>query len=118
MCGLIEEVGDGEYHDLMNGVDHVINLKYIDPDQLDIHVWSWGDVSSGYTITQKQRFKAASMDDCVFNWAAKVGPGFSFNVGLWYIGEKPWTNSKEWVEHSAITHVGNITTATLLLHGG
>ncbi len=40
MRGLIEEVGDGKYHDLMNGVDHVINLKYIDPDQLDIHVLS------------------------------------------------------------------------------
>ncbi len=116
--GLIGEVGDGEYHDLMNGVDHVINLGYIDPDQLGIRGWSWGGVSSGYTITQTQRFKAASVGAGVFNWAAEVGPGFSFDVGLWYIGEKPWTNSKEWVEHSAITHVENVTTATLLLHGG
>ncbi len=86
---------------MMNGVDHVINLGYIDPDQLGIHGWSWGGVSSGYTITQTQRFKAASVGAGVLNWDGEIGPGFSFDVGLWYIGEKPWTNSKEWVKQSS-----------------
>jgi dipeptidyl aminopeptidase/acylaminoacyl peptidase len=117
--GLIGEVGDGEFHDQMNGVDHVIKLGYVDPDQLGIRGWSWGGVSSGYTITQTDRFKAASVGAGVCNWAAEVGPGFSFDVGLWYIGGKPWTNRKEWVKRSSITHVTNVTkTATLFLHGG
>jgi dipeptidyl aminopeptidase/acylaminoacyl peptidase len=117
--GLIGEVGDGEFIDQMTGVDHVIELGYVDPDQLGIRGWSWGGVSSGYTITQTDRFKAASVGAGVTNWAAEVGPGFSYDVGLWYIGGKPWTNREEWVEHSSITHVTNVTkTATLFLHGG
>jgi len=103
----------------MTGVDHVIELGYVDPDQLGIRGWSWGGVSSGYTITQTDRFKAASVGAGVTNWAAEVGPGFSFDVGLWYIGGKPWTNREEWVKRSSITHVTNITkTAVLILHGG
>ncbi len=117
--GLIGEVGDGEFHDQMNGIDYVIKKGYVDPDQLGIRGWSWGGVSSGYTITQTDRFKAASVGAGVTNWAAEVGPGFSFDVGLWYIGGKPWTNRKEWVKRSSITHVTNVTkTATLFLHGG
>jgi len=117
--GLIGEVGDGEFHDQMNGIDYVIKQGYVDPDLLGIRGWSWGGVSSGYTITQTDRFKAASVGAGVTNWAAEVGPGFSFDVGLWYIGGKPWDNRKEWVKRSSITHVTNVTkTATLFLHGG
>ena len=117
--GLIGEVGDGEFHDQMNGIDYVIKQGYVDPDQLGIRGWSWGGVSSGYTITQTNRFKAASVGAGVTNWAAEVGPGFSFDVGLWYIGGKPWDNREEWVKRSSITHVKNVEkTATLFLHGG
>jgi dipeptidyl aminopeptidase/acylaminoacyl peptidase len=116
--GLIGEVGDGEFIDQMSGVDHVIELGYVDPDQLGIRGGSWGGVSSGYTITQTDRFKAASVICGVCNWAAEVGPGFSFDVGLWYIGGKPWTNREEWVKRSSITHVTNVTkTAVLFIHG-
>lgn len=117
--GLIGEVGNGEFRDQMNGIDYIIKQGYIDSDQLGIRGWSWGGVSSGYTITQTDRFKAASIGAGVTNWAAEVGPGFSYDVGLWYIGGKPWDNRKEWVKRSSITHVKNVEkTATLFLHGG
>jgi len=116
--GPIGEVGDGEYHDQMKGVDQVIKLGYVDPDQLGIRGWSWGGVSSGYTITQTDRFMAASVGAGVTNWAAEVGPGFSYDVGLWYIGGTPWDNPMGWAKRSSITHVKNVKTATLILHGG
>ena len=116
--GLIGEVGDGEYIDQMTGVDKLIEEGYVDPDQMGIRGSSWGGVSTSYTITQTQRFKAATIESGVTNWAAEVGPGFSFDLGLWYIGGKPWTNPEEWRDHSSITHVENITTPTLIVHGG
>jgi len=115
--GLIGQVGDGEFVDQMTGVDEVIKRGYVDPDQLGIRGGSWGGVSTSYTITQTQRFKAASVAAGVTNWAAEVGPGFSFDVGLWLIGGKPWNNPEEWRDHSSITHVENITTPTLIIHG-
>jgi dipeptidyl aminopeptidase/acylaminoacyl peptidase len=115
--GLIGQVGDGEFVDQMTGVDEVIKRGYVDPDQLGIRGWSWGGVSTSYTITQTQRFKAAKVGAGVTNWAAEVGPGFSYDVGLWFIGGKPWTNPDSWRKHSSITHVENISTATLIIHG-
>jgi len=116
--GLMGEVGDGEHVDIMSGVDFVIANYDIDPEQLAVRGWSWGGVSSGYLITQVHRFKAASVGAGVFNWAAETGPGFNFDVSLWYIGGTPWDNPEEWAQRSAITHVKNVQTPTILFHGG
>lgn len=116
--GLMGEVGDGEHVDIMSGVDYVIANSDIDPNRMAVRGWSWGGVSSGYLITQVHRFKAASVGAGVFNWAAETGPGFNFDVSLWYIGSTPWDNPEEWAKRSAITHVKNVQTPTLLFHGG
>lgn len=116
--GLMGEVGDGEHADIMSGVDFVINTYDIDPDRMAVRGWSWGGVSTGYLITQVHRFKAASVGAGVFNWAAETGPGFNFDVSLWYIGSSPWENPEEWAKRSAITHVKNVRTPTILFHGG
>ncbi len=115
--GLIGEVGDGEFVDQMNGVDYVIAHKNIDPQRLGIRGESWGGVSTSYTITQTQRYKAASIGSMVGNWAAEHGPGFDFDVALWYIGGTPWDDPAEWAKRSSITHVKNVTTPTFIYHG-
>ncbi len=112
------EVGDGEFIDMMNGVDHVIANKNVDPDRLGVSGWSWGGVATSFTVTQTQRFKAASIGAMVGNWAAETGPGFNFDVALWYIGGTPWDNPEEWAKRSSITHVKNVTTPSIIFHGG
>jgi dipeptidyl aminopeptidase/acylaminoacyl peptidase len=116
--GLMGEVGDGEHVDIMSGVDFVIENYSIDADQMAVRGWSWGGVSTGYLITHVHRFKAASAGAGVFNWAAETGPGFNFDVSLWYIGGTPWDNPQEWADRSAITHVKNVITPTIIFHGG
>ncbi|MGD8538919.1 MAG: S9 family peptidase [Candidatus Aminicenantes bacterium] len=116
--GLIGAVGDGEHADIMSGVDFVVDNYGIDPDRMAVRGWSWGGVSTGYLITQVHRFKAASVGAGVFNWAAETGPGFNFDVSLWYIGGSPWENPEEWAKRSAITYVKNVRTPTILFHGG
>jgi len=112
------EVGDGEFIDMMNGVDYVIANKNVDPDRLGVRGWSWGGVATSYTVTQTDRFKAASIGAMVSNWAAETGPGFNFDVALWYIGGTPWDNPEEWAKRSSITHVKNVTTPSIIFHGG
>lgn len=115
--GLMGQVGDGEHDDVMSGVDYAIENLGVDPDRLGVRGWSWGGVSSGYLITQTDRFSAASVGAMVANWAAETGPGFNFDVSLWYIGGTPWTHREEWARRSAITHVANVTTPTIIFHG-
>ena len=112
------EVGDGEFVDMMNGVDYVIANKNVDPERLGVSGWSWGGVATSYTVTQTDRFKAASIGAMVGNWAAETGPGFNFDVALWYIGGTPWDNPEEWAKRSSITHVKNVTTPSIIFHGG
>jgi dipeptidyl aminopeptidase/acylaminoacyl peptidase len=116
--GLIGEVGDGEFVDIMTGVDHTIAEKNIDPNRLGVRGWSWGGVSTSFVITRTDRFKAASIGAMVGNWAAETGPGFNFDVSLWYIGGMPWDNPEEWRQRSSITHVKNVSTPSIIFHGG
>ncbi len=116
--GLMGEVGDGEFLDMMAGLDYAIAHRDVDPQRLGVRGWSWGGVATSYTITQTDRFKAASVGAMVGNWAAETGPGFNFDVSLWYIGGTPWNNPEEWAKRSSITHVTSVTTPTIIFHGG
>jgi len=111
------DIGGGDYQDLMTGVDHVIEEGYVDPDKMGIRGWSYGGILGGWTITQTDRFKGASLGAMVSDWTSEYGPGFNHDVRLWYIGGTPWENPEGWREMSPLTHVGNVTTPTLLLHG-
>ncbi len=114
---LMGDVGGGEFEDLMTGVDHVIELGYVDPEHMGVRGWSWGGVSCGWVVTHTDRFKAASSGAGVYSWQAESGPGFNFDVSLWYIGGTAWEHPELWRKHSALTYVKNVKTPTLLLHG-
>ncbi len=110
-------IGLGDYWDLMNGVDQLIDDGIVDPDRMGVKGWSYGGILGGWTITQTDRFKAASLGAGVYDWTSEYGPGFNNDVRLWHIGGTPWENADAWRNQSALTHVANITTATLLIHG-
>ena len=115
--GNMNDIGGGDYHDLMTGVDYAIERGIADPDQLGLRGWSYGGILGGWTITQTDRFKGASVGAMVSDWTSEYGPGFNYDVRRWYIGGTPWDNPEEWRQRSALTHVKNITTPTIILHG-
>jgi dipeptidyl aminopeptidase/acylaminoacyl peptidase len=51
--GLMGDMGGGEYHDLMTGVDHVIDAGFIDQEKMGVAGWSWGGVLGGWVITHR-----------------------------------------------------------------
>jgi dipeptidyl aminopeptidase/acylaminoacyl peptidase len=115
--GNMRDIGGGDFQDLMTGVDYVIEQGYADPDRLALRGWSYGGILGGWTITQTDRFKAASIGAMVSNWVSEYGPGFNHDVHLWYIGGTPWENPDAWRQKSSLTHVANVTTPTIILHG-
>ncbi len=110
-------IGIGDYQDLMTGVDALVAQGIADPDRLALRGWSYGGILGGWTITQTHRFKAASIGAGVYDWTSEYGPGFNNDVRLWHIGGTPWDNPDGFRRQSALTHVANVTTPTLLLHG-
>ncbi|MCZ6778049.1 MAG: S9 family peptidase [Acidobacteria bacterium] len=117
LTALMGDVGGGEYEDLMSGVDYVIKEGNVDPERLGVRGWSWGGILGSWTITQTDRFKAASLGAMVGSWTAETGPGLSYDLRLHYIGGAHWKNPEEWRRVSSLWFVKNVTTPTLLLHG-
>ncbi|MEE9230124.1 MAG: prolyl oligopeptidase family serine peptidase, partial [Acidobacteriota bacterium] len=87
------------------------------PEQLGLRGWSWGGILGSWTITQTERFKAASLGAMVGSWTAETGPGLSFDLKLHYIGGAHWINPEEWRRVSSLWYVKDVSTPTLLLHG-
>lgn len=115
--GNMRDIGGGDFQDLMTGVDWAVARGIAHPDSLAVRGWSYGGILGGWTVTQTDRFKAASLGAMVSDWTSEYGPGFNHDVRLWYIGGTPWENPEGYRQKSALTHVANVTTPTLLIHG-
>jgi dipeptidyl aminopeptidase/acylaminoacyl peptidase len=115
--GNMKDIGGGDYWDAMTGVDAVIAQGIGDPNQLAVRGWSYGGILGGWTVTQTQRFKAASLGAMVSDWASEYAMGFNHDVRLWYIGGTPWENPEGFRKQSSYTYIDKVTTPTLLLHG-
>ncbi|TVR36280.1 MAG: S9 family peptidase, partial [Balneolaceae bacterium] len=115
--GNMFDIGDGDYDDLMSGVDMLIEENWIDEDKMAVRGWSYGGILGGTTITKTDRFKAASLGAMVSDWTSEYALGFNHDVRLWYIGGEPWTNPEGYRERSPAMHADKVTTPTLFLHG-
>ena len=115
--GNMNDIGGGDYQDLMTGVDAIIDRGVAHPDSLAVKGWSYGGILGGWTITRTDRFKAASLGAMVADWRSEFGAGFNFDVVRWYLGGDPWSNREYWAERSAFSHLDRVTTPTILFHG-
>jgi len=70
LSGNARDIGGGDYEDLMTGVDEVVARGIADPDQLGLRGWSYGGILGGWTVTQTDRFKGASIGAMVSDWTS------------------------------------------------
>ncbi|HEY6212697.1 MAG TPA: prolyl oligopeptidase family serine peptidase, partial [Vicinamibacterales bacterium] len=107
----------GDRRDLLAGVDAMVGRGIADRDRLAIDGWSYGAILAGYTITQTNRFKAATLGAMVSDWIADYGSVAYYGTERWFIGGNPWTKPQRWRERSSITYANRVHTPTLLHHG-
>ncbi len=115
--GNMNDIGGGDYEDLVTGVDWMIAQGVAHPDSVAVKGWSYGGILGGWAITRTDRFKAASLGAMVADWRSEFGAGFNFDVTRWYLGGDPWSNAEAWTERSAYSHLDRVTTPTILFHG-
>jgi dipeptidyl aminopeptidase/acylaminoacyl peptidase len=113
----IKDWGVGDYHDLMTGVDKVIEMGVADPNRLGVAGWSYGGYMTSTIITKTKRFKAASAGAPVtnlmsFTTTADI-PGFIPD----YFGGQFWEAPEVYAKHSAMFNIKGVTTPTLVQHG-
>ena len=107
-----------DYQDVMDGVDELIQLGYIDENNLFVTGGSAGGIMTAWIVGKTQRFKAAAVIKPVMNWISKtlVADNY-FNYANYRYKGQPWENFEEYWKFSPISLVGNIETPTMVMVG-
>jgi dipeptidyl aminopeptidase/acylaminoacyl peptidase len=114
---IFADVGGGEYRDLMTGVDSMIERGIADPERLGVGGWSWGGYMTSWVVSQTSRFKAAVMGAGLPNMISDNSLGDIPSANLSFFETTPYHDPEPYFERSAIRHIRNATTPTLILHG-
>ncbi|MFB3920931.1 MAG: alpha/beta fold hydrolase [Terriglobia bacterium] len=113
-----DDWGGGDFQDIMDGVDYLVEQKIADPNRLGIGGWSYGGFMTSWAVTQTRRFKAAVVGAGVTNLFSFAGttditPSFLSN----YFINIPFFRRPAYEGHSAMTYLKRCRTPSLVLHG-
>ena len=117
MNAIAGDWGNKEVVDVLAATDYVVSKGVADPDRLGIGGWSYGGITTDYTIATTPRFKAAisgagsalqtsmyGVDQYVLQYETELGP--------------PWKNPDAWMKVSyPFFHADRIKTPTLFMSG-
>jgi acylaminoacyl-peptidase len=107
-----------DFADHNSGVDAMIDLGFIDENNLFIAGGSAGGIAAAYAIGLTDRFSAAVVVKPVINWLSKV---LTADSGLGQIPTQfpgmPWEHVEHYWQRSPMSLVGNVSTPTMLMTG-
>jgi dipeptidyl aminopeptidase/acylaminoacyl peptidase len=113
---IVNAWGEGDYQDIMAGVDRVIADGIADPDRLGIMGASYGGYMTNWIVTRTGRFKAASAGASL----SDLSDTFYLSEGGEFMADyfrRPWENRDAYTSHSPLTFADRVTTPLLLQHG-
>ena len=114
----VRDWGGGDYRDIMTGVDALIARGITDPDRMAHIGWSYGGYMTAWVVSQTSRFKAAMVGAGLTNLWSMYGTNDIPNSLVNYFGGNPSRETMPlYLDRSALYHIHNVTTPTLLLHG-
>ncbi|HET7035218.1 MAG TPA: S9 family peptidase [Thermomicrobiaceae bacterium] len=112
-------VGEGDFPDVLSGVDAAIERGIADPARLGIGGWSQGGFMTAWAVTQTSRFKAGVMGAGVSDWGmmTMTSDMSTFEAALG--GDRPWDGPgpHRAAAISPISYAGRAETPLLMLHG-
>ena len=116
--GCMKSWGEGDYEDLMHGVDVAIeNNKWIDASRLGVTGQSYGGYMTNRIITKTKRFKAAVADGSISNLISFAGTSLYHSLLESEYQLPVYDNYDALWKHSPLRDVKNVSTPTLFLHG-
>jgi dipeptidyl aminopeptidase/acylaminoacyl peptidase len=113
----VRDWGVKDYEDLMKGVDALVERGIADPERLTVNGWSYGGFMTSTIVTKTDRFKSAIVGAAVTNLASFTGTADIPDFARSYFRSWPWEDPQVYVDRSALFHVGNVKTPSLVVHG-
>lgn len=110
------DLGGGDYRDIMAGVDYALAHAPVDPDKLALMGYSYGGEMAGFVETKTTRFNAIVSAAPVIDQNSEYGTEKGSWYDQWYFG-KPWEHEADAWRQSPLSGAANAKTPMLLLQG-
>jgi dipeptidyl aminopeptidase/acylaminoacyl peptidase len=109
--------GGKVYTDIMNVVDHVESLPYVDKTRICAGGGSYGGYMANWILGHSTRFKCLISHAGVYNLISEYGATEELWFPEWEFRGTPWTNKEMYERWSPSSFVANFKTPTLVIHG-
>jgi dipeptidyl aminopeptidase/acylaminoacyl peptidase len=110
------DLGGGDYQDVMTGVDAVLAKYPLDPNRLALMGYSYGGEMAGFVEGKTDRFKAIISGAPVIDQFSEYGTEGGSWYDRWYYG-KPWEHFEDAWRQSPLSGAARAKTPFLLLQG-
>ena len=111
-----DDMGNGDFQDIMMGVDEAIRTAPIDPDRMALIGYSYGGEMAGFVEGKTTRFKAIVSGAPVIDQFSEYGTESGSYGDRWYTGQ-PWIHFESAWRQSPLAYAKNAKTPFLLLQG-
>ena len=112
-----QDWGGRVYTDIMNGVDTLAAMPFVDPNRLGAAGGSYGGYMVNWILGHSTRFKALVSHAGVYNLESMYGVTEELWFPEWEFGGTPWDNPEQYTKWSPHRFAKNFATPTLVTHG-
>ncbi len=110
------DLGGGDYRDIMAGVDAMLKTEPIDVNKLALAGYSYGGEMAAFVEGKTARFKAIVSMAPVIDQNSEYGTERGSWYDQWYFG-KPWEHEADAWRQSPLSGAGKAKTPFLLIQG-
>jgi dipeptidyl aminopeptidase/acylaminoacyl peptidase len=110
------DLGGGDYQDVMAGVDAVLAKYPLDPARMALIGYSYGGEMAGFVEGKTDRFKAIVSGAPVIDQFSEYGTEGGSWYDRWYFG-KPWEHIEDAWRQSPLAGAAKAKTPFLLIQG-
>ncbi len=116
---LYNDFSGGEYQDIMDGVNRLVERDYVAGDSLYVTGGSAGGTSAAWITGKTDRFRAAAVQKPVTNWISKtLAADNYYGYAEYRYPGQPWENPMEYWDVSPVSLLGSMSTPTVVIVGG
>ena len=117
--------GPSSYDCVVPGVQHMINLGYVDSERIGVQGQSWGGYQTAYLVTQTDIFACGFAGAPVSNmtsayggirWGSGLSRQFQYERTQSRIGGSLWEYPERYIENSPVFFADRVNTPLLIMH--
>lgn len=117
--------GKDAYDCIVPGVNHIVDMGFVDEDRIGIQGQSWGGYQTAFLVTQTDMFAAAFAGAPVSNmtsayggirWGSGLNRAFQYEAGQSRIGYNLWERPEWYIENSPLFFADRVNTPLLIMH--